>query len=72
MFNTLVSWLPTADTLPWGLDDIWTDAIAYFKGFTELFPPMEIVFQAFMIYLGFRLLLIVVKIFVGSRVPHHD
>jgi len=33
---------------------------------------MEIVFQAFMIYLSFRLSLILLKFFLGKRTPHHD
>jgi len=68
----MVSWLPTATILPWGLDDLWITSIGYFKGFMLVFPPLTIVFDAFMIYLGFRLLLIVLKIFLGKRTPHHD
>lgn len=72
IITSITSWLPTVEELPWGLDDLWQTSVASFKAFIEVFPPLQIVFSAFLIYLGFRLTLILIKIFVGSRVPHHD
>jgi len=72
IFNTLVSWLPSVSVLPFGMDSLWISSVGYFKGFMLIFPPLEIVYQAFVFYLGFRLLLIVLKVFLGKRVPHHD
>jgi len=72
IFNTVVSWLPTATVLPWGIDEILVFSVGMFKGMMLIFPPLEIVFEAFLAYLSFRLLIIIVTIFAGSRSPHHD
>jgi len=70
--QALTGFLPTVETLPWGIDALLVTSTGYFKGFMQIFPPLQIVFGAFMLYLGFRLLLIVLKIFMGKRTPHHD
>lgn len=57
--------------LPFGIDPILVSAVGSFKAFMVIFPPLQIVFQAFMIYLGFRMTLLVFKLILGSRSPHH-
>jgi hypothetical protein len=53
--NAATSFLGRVDTLPWGLDAILTNAIGMFRAFLALFPPLQTIFIAFIIYLGFRL-----------------
>ncbi len=48
------AWLPDASVLPWGIDSILVSAVGGFKSMIVVFPPLGIVFQAFMIYLLFR------------------
>lgn len=70
----LTAWLPTGPdsvgiTLPWGLDDLLINAMSYFRAFIEIFPPAGVVLQAFIIYLGFKLGLMILKLFLGARSP---
>jgi len=62
--------LPSVTSLPWGLDSIFQQAVSGFKGFMAIFPPLQTVFNAFLIYLGFRIALRIVKAvpFLGRTV----
>jgi len=70
--NVIFGWLPDASTLPFGIDEILVDGVGQFKALMALIPPLETVFTAFMIYLSFRLGLILLKVFLGNRTPQHD
>lgn len=70
--KVIFGWLPIVTELPWGIDEIFVTAIQTFKGVMGYFPPLEVVLGAFLIYAGFRLGLIVLKIFLAHRAPHHD
>jgi len=67
LLETLFNWLPLVDTLPWGIDAILIMAVGLFKAFVAIFPPMQIVFEAFLIYIGFRIILKLLRMipFVG-------
>ncbi len=65
----LTAWLPSGLTLPFGLDTIFQTTFSYLYAFIEIFPPMGIVLQAFIVYLGFRIGLMILKVFLGSRSP---
>ena len=73
IFQTFLGFFPIVTTLPWGLDSTVSFAIGLFKGFANIFPPITAVFTTFMIYLGFRVALMlfgVVPIF-GKMVNAH-
>lgn len=57
------------DQLPWGLDAIMVTAVGYYKTFEYIFPPIGIVFTATMIYLGFKGIMLVMKLVLGARAP---
>lgn len=66
VLNLLTFWLPqeksgTVYLLPWGLDEIMVSAVSGFKAMIEVFPPFGIVFNAFLIYLGFKIVLRIVR-----------
>jgi len=65
-------WLPTVTVLPWGIDGYLSTGVGYIKGFSVFFPFINTAINAFLIYMGFRLLLIVLKFVLGSRTPSHD
>lgn len=65
----LLQWLPSGLELPWGLDGIMIMAVGYFNAFVQIFPPLGIVVQAFLIYIGFKLGIMILKLFLGSRAP---
>lgn len=59
--------------LPWGLDNIVMTGVGLFRGFANIFPPINAIFVTFMIYFGFRLgimLFGVVPIFGKLVNPH--
>lgn len=60
---------PTVDTLPWGVDSVLTDGMGYFRGLMLIFPPLSTVLNAVLIYFGYRLAIIVLRFFLGSRSP---
>ena len=65
----LTSWLPDASTLPWGLDGIFVSAFSYFYAFADIFPVVDVVIEAFLIYFVYRLSMMVIKLFIGHRAP---
>jgi len=72
IITIIFSWLPSIETLPFGVDGALTLAVSYFKGATETFPYLEIVWTCFGYLLGFEILLIIVKFFLGNRTPAHN
>ncbi len=56
--------LNTVDALPWGTDSFIVSGVSYFKLLTQYFPPFQTVFDAFLIYLGFKVL-----VMFGSGIP---
>jgi len=72
IFGAITQFLPDVTTLPFGMDELLISSTGYFKGFMGIFPPLQVVFGAFMIYLSFRLLLILLRVFLGGRTPHHN
>ena len=61
--NFAISALPRVEVLPLGMDEALTTAVTYFKSFMEIFPPFQIIYTAFMFYMGFRITLLVLKLF---------
>lgn len=41
--------------LPWGMDDIFVQAVSGFKTLAEIFPPFQTVMSAFLIYFLFKI-----------------
>jgi len=62
---------PVVTELPWGVDSVFSQGVAYFKAFFDFFPPFSTLFTATLIYIGFRLGIIVLRLFLGSRTPTH-
>lgn len=69
--NVIFSWLPEVTELPWGIDAILLSGVSQVKAVAVYIPPLTTVLGAFMIYVGFRLTLIVLKLFLGHRTPMH-
>lgn len=67
--QVLTSFLPAATTLPFGIDPILVTAMTYFQAFIKIFPPIGVFLEAFLLYLGFRLALLVFKVILGHRAP---
>jgi len=53
--------IPKIEELPLGIDGYLITAIGYFRAFMEIFPPLEVMFTAFLWYMGFKLTLVVLR-----------
>lgn len=66
-------WLPEVDTLPniagYDIDAGLQTAVGYLQSFTATFWPIEILFQGFLFLMGYYLVKILLRFFLGSRSP---
>jgi len=62
---------PTVTELPWGVDNFVVSGVGYYKALMHFFPPFSTVLNAFLIYIGFRLGILILRFFLGSRTPTH-
>jgi len=69
LLNAVFSWLPTVEVLPLGMDSALTTSVGYFRGLMSIFPPFETLFIVAFWYLSFKLVLVVLKFFIGHRAP---
>lgn len=62
-FGTALSALgvPRIEKLPLGMDDALITGFGYFYSFMALYPPIQIIFTATMWYLGFKIILLILK-----------
>jgi len=67
--NLLTVWLPDGLTLPYGLDNLFIRFVGTIHVFFVVFPPLVDVMFAVTIYIGFRLVLLILRMILGSRVP---
>lgn len=72
VLTALFSFLPRVTVLPWGIDGWLSSGVGMFDSIVQGFPLFGTVMQAFLLYLGFRLTLKVLKLVMGSRTPQHD
>lgn len=47
--------------LPWGTDEWFSQGITGYKILAASFPPMGVVFTAFLIYIGFKIVVQILK-----------
>lgn len=63
--------LPVITELPFGIDGILTTAVSYYHGITETVPYLQVVWNCFLFVLAFEVVLLVLKLVLGSRLPAH-
>lgn len=63
--------LSSVTELPWGLDDIISQGVGGYKLLATAFPPFDTMLTIFLIYASFRLGMLFLKFFLGSRTPSH-
>ncbi len=47
--------------LPWGIDSIFNQGVTGYKILSTSFPPFAVVLDAFLIYLGFKIIIRLLK-----------
>jgi len=73
MLLSTILWIaPTVTELPFGTDTYIVQGVGGVKHLFEFFPPLETLYHAFLIYLLFRVSMLILKIFLGSRTPQYE
>jgi len=65
----ITHFLPKVTELPWGVDGYLTTGVGLFYRINDLIPILGVVMQAFLIYLGYKAVMLFVKVIMGSRTP---
>lgn len=55
------TFLPKVETLPWGVDEYLQQGVQGYRLLMIYFPPFETVLTAFLIYIGFKILMQILK-----------
>lgn len=56
-------------SMPFGIDEIFVTGVAYLKTFMLMVPFIYTIFNAFIILIAWKAILLLLKIALGSRVP---
>jgi hypothetical protein len=70
MIQAFFGMFPVITELPWGTDSIVTNAVGLFKGFALIFPPLQLILNIVLIYIGFKLMIMLWSVvpFFGKMV----
>lgn len=60
--------LPSVE-LPEGVENFLTNGVAYYKMFSDMFPPTDLFLSLMLWYFAFKIGMLVAKFFFGSRLP---
>jgi len=63
IINYLTAWMPTVQTLPFGIDAILTTGMGYVHFIGGVFPPITSMLEGFLFYYAFKLVLKLVAMF---------
>lgn len=69
LVNAVFAFLPVVDELPFGMDDALTTAMGYFNYITTFFPFLQTLINVVLIYVSYKVLLIVLNVF---KIYHHN
>lgn len=53
--NAITAFVPTVETLPFGLDTILADGFGWFFYVAEVIPPLGSMYEAFIWVIGFKI-----------------
>lgn len=69
----IFSWLPEITTLPtiadYDIDTALVTGMGYFNSFATAVWPLKVLMQGFLFLLGYYLVKVALKFFLGSRTP---
>lgn len=67
--SVIFSVFPSVSQLPLGMDSVMVTAVGWWYSFLTVFWPLQIVWTCFMWYLGIKIFMIILRLFLGARVP---
>lgn len=62
LLNIMFSFLPRVTELPWGVETWLVNGVHMFNAFKDIFPPLGVLFTAFLAYLSFRVTLLTLRL----------
>lgn len=72
-FTILFSWLPTVSTLPpiagYDIDGALVTGVGEFKTISTVFWPLQDLYLGFLFLMGYYIIKIILKLFLGHRAP---
>jgi len=69
LFNFIPNFSVSSGLLPFGMDEAFVLAVGMFKAFMVYFPPIQVIYDAIIIYMWFEIALFILKLILGSRAP---
>jgi len=68
MLSVFTVWFPIVNELPWGLDSYILSGFSGIYTLSEYFPPLGMVLDGFLIYMGFKFGMLIFKMipFIGK------
>lgn len=70
LVTLMFSFLPDGNVLPFGTDNILVTAVQTVYAFIDVFPPIGIVFQAFSVFILYKIGMLILRLFIGHRAPN--
>lgn len=68
--GAMLAFLPDVEVLPWGTDEFFVNSVGYYKYVALFFPPLTLFLTLTLIFLAYKLTIILAKFFLGARLPH--
>ena len=73
LVDVLLSWLPEVTTLPtiigFDIDSALITGVTQLKSFMVSFWPISYMFNGFLFLMGYFVIKVIIKVFLGSRAP---
>lgn len=73
LLGGIFSWLPIVNKLPnivgYDIDTALVNGVGYTQTFMQTFWPLEIMFQGFLVLMGYYGIKMIVRFFLGHRAP---
>lgn len=71
LFDIVFSWLPSVQTLPFGIDDPLSLVFGWVAYIQTVLWPLNVIIDVLLLYISWRVLIMVYKKVFGSRAVIH-
>lgn len=63
VLGIILSFFPVVTELPLGMDGYLSTSMNYFRYFAEIVPPFALIFNAFLFYMYFKIIMLTLRVF---------
>jgi len=64
--------MPVIEELPFGVDAYIEQGVSGYKLLASYFPPLDLFMDLFLIYIGYKLIMLLIKFILGNRTPSYS